>query len=165
MAWKQRAPVTSINWAQSRATTARPVGRRLYLLGWLREGQICQPREWPTGPPARDPWTFLRSATIMHRHVASSRHDAAVGRAGALMLLVTINALVFARQRRPNRAHGTDSSQYDLLARQPLIAGSRSRRGVSTHAFRERVSALVATVYRLTDANIEVIASVLCCSD
>jgi 4-amino-4-deoxy-L-arabinose transferase-like glycosyltransferase len=81
-----------------------------------------------------------------------------------LVLAVTVFALAFARQNRDRIVPGTDSPQYDLLARQ-LVAD----RGFTLEAqppflateFREPgYPLLVAAIYRLSGSNIEAVVAV-----
>jgi 4-amino-4-deoxy-L-arabinose transferase-like glycosyltransferase len=82
---------------------------------------------------------------------------------GVLVVAVTLNALTFAAVNPDRIVSGTDSSQYDLMARQ--LAADR---GFTLEAqppflptlFREPgYPLLVATVYRLSNSNVEVVVA------
>jgi 4-amino-4-deoxy-L-arabinose transferase-like glycosyltransferase len=85
---------------------------------------------------------------------------------GALVVAVTLNAAVFARVNSDRIVLGTDSPEYDLLARQLNLD-----RGFTLQAEAPFVPTLwrepgypllVASVYRLTDNNIEVVVALQC---
>jgi 4-amino-4-deoxy-L-arabinose transferase-like glycosyltransferase len=84
----------------------------------------------------------------------------------ALVLAVTLNAAVFARVNSDRIVFGTDSPEYDLLARQLNLD-----RGFTLQAEAPFVPTLwrepgypllVASVYHLTDNNIEVVVGLQC---
>jgi 4-amino-4-deoxy-L-arabinose transferase-like glycosyltransferase len=101
--------------------------------------------------------------------VAVSRlHDVVAFRwwLAALVLAVTLNAAAFARINTERIVFGTDSPEYDLLARQLNLD-----RGFTLQAEAPFVPTLwrepgypllVASVYHLTDNNIEVVVALQC---